>query len=236
MKGKACAPVRESTWMSPDWEHRRNKQEHRRGRARLLPRSYKVYGGCLEFARQRKRDNELKKQWRQKWGRKSKRGEEETRSGGDMDTSQRVSVLWTSDLQAAKLLCVHWESEPHCQWILPSLLLTRACHHYTSPCSLQVSHSFPQVISLQFRKEGWRASDTAINPVTTGCSVSHNTGIEGAVITGKQRTWTYSELTVNTASQESGPRTGDTSIWEDYTERAVTAPGQITGTIHRDPP
>lgn len=123
MKGKACARVRESTWTSPDWEHRRNKQEHMRGRARLLQRSYKVYGGCLEFARQKKRDNELKKQWRQKWGRKSWRGEEETRSGGDMDTGQRVSVLWTSDLQAAELLCVHWESEPHCQGILPSLLL-----------------------------------------------------------------------------------------------------------------
>lgn len=31
-----------------------------RDRARLL-RSYKVYGRCLEFARQRKRDKELKK-------------------------------------------------------------------------------------------------------------------------------------------------------------------------------
>lgn len=39
-----------------------------------------------------------------------------------MDTGQRVSVLWTSDLQAAELLCVYWESEPHCQCILPSLL------------------------------------------------------------------------------------------------------------------
>lgn len=121
MKGKACAPVRETTWMPPDWEHRRNKQEHTRARAWLLQASYKVCGGCLEFARQRKRDNEFKKQWRQKWGRKSWGGEEETRSGGNMDTSQRVSVLWTSDLQAVELVCVCWESEPHYQCIfLPS--------------------------------------------------------------------------------------------------------------------
>lgn len=161
MKGKACAPVRESTWMSPDWEHRRNKQEPMRGRARFLQRSYEVYGSCLEFARQRKRDNELKKQWRQKWGRKSWRGEEETRSGGDMDTGQRVSVLWTSDLQAAELLCVcvGRVSLTASASFLPSF--SPACHHYTSLCSLQVSHSsFPQVISSN--SERWRDEEHQI--------------------------------------------------------------------------
>lgn len=32
----------------------------------------------------------------------------------------------------------------------------------------------------------------------------------GTVVSGKQGTWTYSEFIVNTSSQESGPRTGDT--------------------------
>lgn len=175
MKGKACAPVRESTWMSPDWEHRRNKQEHMRGRARFLQRSYEVYGSCLEFARQRKRDNELKKQWRQKWGRKSWRGEEETRSGGDMDTGQRVSVLWTSDLQAAELLCVCWESEPHRQCILPSLLLTSLPSLHFFMFSSGEPLLFPSGDILQFRKvEGWRASDIAVIQAP-GAAVSHTT-------------------------------------------------------------
>lgn len=135
VKGKACAPVRESTWMSPDWEHRRNKQEHMRDRARLL-RSYKVYGRCLEFARQRKRDKELKKQWRQKWGRKSWREEEETRSGGDMDTGQRVCPLdqWPPSSRASVCVLGEWASVP----VHPSYpSFSPACHHHTSPCSLQ---------------------------------------------------------------------------------------------------
>lgn len=48
--------------MSPDSEgHGRKKRERMSGTARLHRRSYMVYGGGLEFARQRKRDKGLKK-------------------------------------------------------------------------------------------------------------------------------------------------------------------------------
>lgn len=62
--------------MSPDREeHRRKKWEHASGTVRLHQKSHKVYGGGLQFARQRERDNGLRKatetERRQKWGRKS---------------------------------------------------------------------------------------------------------------------------------------------------------------------
>lgn len=48
--------------MSPDHEeHGSKKQECMSSTARLYQRSYKVYRGGFEFARQRKRDNGLRK-------------------------------------------------------------------------------------------------------------------------------------------------------------------------------